>query len=73
MPSRRLMAIFRHPHLVRGIVHTPHGAFTVVRGLVDVADEVGDDLGWTRAETQKPAAIDPRRSSVRLMDLLDAN
>ena len=45
----------------------------MVRGLVDVADEVGDDLGWTRAETQKPAAIDPRHASVRLMDLLDAN
>ncbi len=67
------MAIFRHPHLVRGIVHTPHGAFTVVRGLVDLSDEIGDDLGWTRAEIKNPAVTDPRRASVRLMDLLDAN
>ncbi|MEO6214322.1 MAG: hypothetical protein ABIP65_11900 [Vicinamibacterales bacterium] len=44
------MALFRHPHLVRGIVHTQHGAFVVVRGLVDVSDDIGDDLGWTRAE-----------------------
>jgi hypothetical protein len=67
------MAIFRHPHLVRGIVHTPHGAFTVVRGLVDVADEIGDDLGWTRAEINKPAVSDPQHASVPSMDLLDAN
>ena len=45
----------------------------MVRGLVDVADEVGDDLGWARAEIQKPVAVDPRRASARLMDLLDAN
>jgi hypothetical protein len=45
----------------------------VVRGLVDLSDEIGDDLGWTRAEINKPAATDPQRASVRLMDLLDAN
>jgi hypothetical protein len=47
----RLMALFRHPHLVRGTVHTPHGAFTVVRGTVDMPDEVGESLGWAPVET----------------------
>ena len=67
------MAIFRHPHLVRGIVHTPHGAFTVVRGLVDLSDEVGDDLGWTRAEVAQPVINESRRTAARVMDRLDAN
>ena len=53
------MSLFRHPHLVRGIVHTPHGAFTIVRGVVDLPDEIGDALGWDRAES--PAG-DPRDS-----------
>jgi hypothetical protein len=53
------MARFKHPHLVRGIVHTPHGAFTIVRGVVDLPDEIGDALGWDRAES--PAG-DPRGS-----------
>lgn len=67
------MAIFRHPHLVRGIVHTPHGAFTVVRGLVDLSEEVGDDLGWTRAEIAQPVMNEPRRAAARVMERLDAN
>jgi hypothetical protein len=67
------MAIFRHPHLVRGIVYTPHGAFTVVRGLVDLSDEVGDDLGWTRAESTQPVLTEPQRATARRMDRLDAN
>jgi hypothetical protein len=67
------MALFRHPHLVRGIVHTPHGAFTVVRGLVDLSDELGDDLGWARADTNQPPRSEMPRPAARAMDLLDAN
>jgi hypothetical protein len=42
------MAVFRHPHLVRGVVHTPQGAFTIVRGLAELPDEIGEALGWPR-------------------------
>jgi hypothetical protein len=44
------MALFRHPHLVRGTVHTAHGAFTVVRGRVEMPEEVGEALGWSPVE-----------------------
>ena len=44
------MSLFRHPHLVRGIVHTSNGSFTINRGLVDVPDEVGESNGWLRLE-----------------------
>ena len=50
------MAIFRHPHLVRGIVHTPHGAFVIVRGLVDLPDEIGEALRWVREEGTSSSA-----------------
>ena len=40
------MPLFRHPHLVRGIVHTPLGAFELDRGLADVPNIVGESLGW---------------------------
>ena len=42
------MGLFRHPHLVRGVVHTSQGSFVISRGLVDVPDEVGDAHGWQR-------------------------
>ena len=42
------MALFKHPCLVRGTVHTPFGAFTLNRGLVDLPDDVGEALGWPR-------------------------
>jgi len=44
------MAIFRHPHLTRGIVHTPHGAFAINRGIADLPDEIGEALGWPRID-----------------------
>ena len=53
---RANMAIFRHPHLVRGIVHTSHGAFVIVRGLVDLPDEIGEALRWARAEEASSSA-----------------
>lgn len=46
------MGLFRHPHLVRGVVHTPEGAFQIDRGLVRVSDEVGDALGWKRVDEE---------------------
>ena len=42
------MGRFRHPHLVRGIVHTSEGAFQIERGIADLPDEVGAALGWIR-------------------------
>ncbi len=71
------MSLFRHPSLVRGIVHTPHGAFVVVRGLVEVPDEIGEALGW---ESMDEASLSPSESVVRelftdttSMDRLDAH
>jgi hypothetical protein len=48
------MTIFRHPHLVRGIVHTHGGQFFVNRGCVDVPDDVGEALGWRRVDSDDP-------------------
>jgi len=51
------MAIFRHPYLIRGIVHTPHGAFAVVRGLVDLPDGIGEALRWAREEDAASSSV----------------
>jgi hypothetical protein len=49
--------VFRHPFLIRGIVHTPYGAFAINRGLADLSEEIGDSLGWRRLEEpQTPPA-----------------
>ena len=40
------MALFKHPCLVHGTVHTPFGAFTIVRGLVDMPNEIGEAMRW---------------------------
>ena len=40
------MSVFQHPHLTRGIVKTAKGSFIVKRGLVDVPEEIGEELGW---------------------------
>ncbi len=50
------MGLFRHPHLVRGIVHTSEGALLIERGLAEVPDEVGRILGWLRVDEQPPNA-----------------
>lgn len=57
------MALYRHPHLTRGVVHTPMGAFTVNRGLVDLPDSMGESLGWepVTSETTWSAPAEPRR------------
>jgi hypothetical protein len=62
------MAVFQHPHLTRGVVITPKGAFVVTRGFVTAPDEIGDSLGWRRVDdemmpqTPMPSA---RSSSMR--------
>ena len=45
------MSVFQHPHLTRGIVKTAKGSFIVKRGLVDVPDEIGEELGWQPVDT----------------------
>ena len=52
------MGLFRHPHLVRGIVHTSEGAFQIERGIADLPDEVGAALGWIRLD-EEPASMPP--------------
>lgn len=47
------MGLFRHPHLVRGVVHTPHGAFRIERGVVDLPDSLGESLGWQPLDEDK--------------------
>jgi hypothetical protein len=49
------MSVFRHPHLVRGIVHTHQGRFEICRGLVEMPDAAGESLGWRRVEGGKDA------------------
>lgn len=44
------MSLFHHPHLVRGVVRTPMGAFFITRGIVDAPDDVGESLGWRRVD-----------------------
>jgi len=53
------MGLFRHPHLIRGIVHTPKGSFAIRRGVVDAPDDVGESYGWPRL-----APEDQRKGSV---------
>lgn len=69
------MALFRHPSLVRGIVHTPHGAFRVNRRIVEVAEEIGESLGWEpveRAPRRESAAQELLKTVIR-MNRLDAH
>jgi hypothetical protein len=53
------MAAFRHPHLVRGTVHTPQGKFFISRGIVEVPDEVGERNGWLRLDPDADTSPDP--------------
>jgi hypothetical protein len=56
------MSLFRHPHLVRGIVHTAEGAFVIHRGIADVPEDVGDSLGWLRLDDDRQSPIAGRVS-----------
>jgi len=60
------MGLFRHPHLVRGIVHTSQGSFAISRGLVSVPDEVGESQGWVRLEPEDPRDGPARREAMPL-------
>jgi len=44
------MGRFRHPHLARGVVYTPKGAFAVIRGIVEAPDAVGESFGWVQVD-----------------------
>ena len=46
------MGLFQHPHLTRGIVHTPKGGFVVSRGLVELPDDIGEEYGWRRVDDE---------------------
>jgi hypothetical protein len=68
------MGVFRHPHLVRGVVHTSSGNFAISRGLVNVPDEVGESQGWLRLEedqrdTRLPADAGPARGGSMPLEL----
>ena len=51
------MSLFRHPHLVRGVVHTHQGQFFVRRGLVETPDDVGESLGWLRVDADENTPV----------------
>jgi hypothetical protein len=53
------MGVFRHPHLVRGTVHTPQGKFFISRGVVEVPDDVGEGNGWVRLDPDPDAHSGP--------------
>ena len=62
------MSLFQHPHLTRGIVHTPMGAFKVNRGLVDLPDDLGASLGWRLVENHDGTVVrrDTRATAERV-------
>jgi len=68
------MGLFRHPHLVRGVVHTSRGSFAISRGLVNVPDEVGESYGWLRLEPEdqrdrpRPIADSPDRGKTTALE-----
>jgi hypothetical protein len=57
--------LFRHPHLLRGIVHTGYGAFVINRGVADLPEEIGDSLGWLRVDgPQDTGRLTPQREQL---------
>ena len=58
------MSLFQHPHLTRGIVHTPMGAFKVNRGIVELPDDLGASLGWQPVEEDDGRALRPDTRAV---------
>jgi hypothetical protein len=59
------MAVFHHPHLTRGIVKTAKGSFVIVRGLVDVPDEIGESLGWQPIDVENHPQAASAKPQVR--------
>jgi hypothetical protein len=64
------MSVFQHPHLTRGIVKTSRGSFIVKRGLVDVPDEIGEELGWQLVDADTD--YQPGAAALHLHDHDDA-
>jgi hypothetical protein len=64
------MSVFHHPHLTRGIVNTPKGSFVIVRGLVEVPDEIGESLGWRPVDVEANPQAAP--ASPRAVELTPA-
>ncbi len=60
------MSLYRHPHLTRGVMHTPEGAFRINRGLVELPDELGESLGWAQVEAED--TVPPGFTAVRRPD-----
>ncbi len=56
------MSTFQHPHLIRGVVQTPQGAFALSRGRVEMADDVGAALGWRRIDRDGESSESAQRS-----------
>lgn len=62
------MGLFLHPHLTRGVMHVPEGAFRINRGIVDLPDELGESLGWTAVVADDdggPELVAVRRGETR--------
>ena len=58
------MGLYQHPHLTRGVVHTPEGAFRISRGLVELPDELGESFGWTAVPDGEAHALTAARLQV---------
>lgn len=58
------MGLYQHPHLTRGVVHTPEGAFSINRGIVELPDELGEAFGWTPVSSE--GEIAPALAAVRM-------
>ena len=63
------MGLFRHPHLVRGVVHTSEGAFFIHRGIAELPDDIGESLGWQRVDEE----TEERAGAVREAGLRKSN
>jgi hypothetical protein len=62
------MSVFQHPHLTRGIVKTAKGSFIVKRGLVEMPDEIGEELGWQPVDTDSEYQNELRALRARNFD-----
>ncbi len=65
------MGLFRHPHLVRGVVHTAEGAFFIHRGIAQLPDAVGESMGWQRVDEEAGDAVAPAREAAGRKPNLD--
>jgi hypothetical protein len=62
------MPVFQHPHLTRGIVTTPKGSFIVIRGLVEMPEEIGEALGWRPVDADADSAVDAAAQKLQTPD-----